>query len=450
MANIAITTYCNLRCPYCFADDMIEQTHKNIDLDQFRRILNWIARTPNNHIGLIGGEPTLHPQFSEILKEVNTYTRELRTTATLFTNGIHLDKYVPEIGNMIGLLINVNAPENMRPENWRKLNETLEHLNLLGWFVPGRARANIGCNLWPDRSNYDFIWDIVDRYKIDHVRVSVTAPITNEYRSRKQWYYSAMKPIFLKFVNQAKERNVRLGADCNQIPDCYFTKEEKDLIYSIMDGRHGGICNPVVDITPDFTATACFGAYDPVDCSQFETLIDLERYLLHKKTYPRVQANCTGKCTHCRNHELLICQGGCLAFAEVNGLKQVFDTPPSRQNKTTERTAQVGGVPMPASVTPMDACQSDCSSCEGCTTAQNQEPTEGDIAYTVPEYCDGNCDACMTGCSQGFKTDTGMVAPMQDNDPSVVADANYVEVPNEGATDTEGQTSTDIPEAHQE
>lgn len=316
MANIAITTYCNLRCPYCFADSMICEQHQNISINKFRDILMWISRTPT-HIGIIGGEPTLHPFFSDILKEVNMYCRELNSTATLFTNGIHLDKWIPEIGNGIGILINCNGPENMKPDQWTALNNTLEHLALLGWFMPDRPRANIGCNLYADRTNYQYVWDIIERHKINHVRVSVTAPIKEEHKKNKELYYTDMKPIFLEFVNDAQSRNVRLGADCNQIPDCYFNEDELDLVYSVMDGRHNGICDPVVDITPEFTATACFGCYDPVDCSVFDTVLDLHRYLLHKKTYPRVQANCSGKCTLCKNHELLVCQGGCLAFAQM-------------------------------------------------------------------------------------------------------------------------------------
>ena len=73
MANIAVTTYCNLHCEYCFAHTMIEEMGNPIDLDQFRMILNWIARTPQNHIGLIGGEPLVHPHIDEIFKEVNFF-----------------------------------------------------------------------------------------------------------------------------------------------------------------------------------------------------------------------------------------------------------------------------------------------------------------------------------------------------------------------------------------
>lgn len=317
MANIAITTYCNLKCPYCFADDMICEQHNNISIERFKEILSWIARTPMNHIGIIGGEPTIHPHFDDILKEVNIYCRELNTTATLFTNGIHLDPHIQNIGQAIGLLINVNAPDNMPQQNWSKLNDTLDHLSLLGWFSPEQPKANIGCNLYLDRTDYNFIWDIVDRYHITRVRTSVTAPISSEVKANKEKYYTDMKDRFLQFCKDAKSRNVVLGADCNQIPDCYFTKDELDLVYKVMEGRHGAICNPVIDITPDFKATACFGCYDPVDCRDFETLIDLERYLLHKKTYPRVCANATGKCKDCKLHDLLVCQGGCLAFADM-------------------------------------------------------------------------------------------------------------------------------------
>ena len=37
------------------------------------------------------------------------------------------------------------------------------------------------------------------------------------------------------------------------------------------------------------------------------------------KNAPRAKANCTGRCTTCKKHELNICQGGCLGFANLGG-----------------------------------------------------------------------------------------------------------------------------------
>ena len=318
MPNIAVTTYCNLRCPYCFADDMICEQQHNITLPRFREILEWTSRTPENHVGIIGGEPTLHPKFSKILEEVNRYCRNVGTTATLFTNGIKLDPYLSEIGQSTGLLINCNSPENMTAEQWTELNNTLEHMALLDWFHPGQPKANLGCNLYLAREDYGYFWELVDRYKVDHFRLSVTAPIEKEMLPRKEIYYAKMKKLYMAMVEGALERDIHIGVDCNQIPNCYFNEKELDKIFQVSpEKRQPVFCEPVIDITPDFTATACVGCYDPVDCRQFETVIDLRRYLLHKKNYPRVEANCTGKCKNCKNHELLLCQGGCLAFAQL-------------------------------------------------------------------------------------------------------------------------------------
>lgn len=316
MANIAIINYCNLKCKYCFADDMIHEKATTISLDDYRKILDFIARTPKNHIGIIGGEPTLHPQFEDILKETNFYCKQVNTGATLFTNGIELERFMPFIGERIGLLININSPEYQKEEATRKQRETLDHLDALSWFD---QKANCGCNIHPDLDDYSFIWDIVDRYHLNHIRTSVVSPSAcyEKYRKDKEAYYNMMKPKFLKFAEDAKKHHCRLNMDCGHIPMCYFNREETELLKEVCDNLYQDWCEPVVDITPEFKATACFGSYDPVDIRDFNNLLELERYLQHKKSMPKVEANCTGKCTTCKAYELMQCQGGCLGFADA-------------------------------------------------------------------------------------------------------------------------------------
>lgn len=295
---------------------MIQEEHSAITLDDYRQILSFLSRTPKNHVGIIGGEPTLHPDFVEILKETNRYCKECNTDATLFTNGIELEKFLPYIGERIGILINCNSPQFQSAEAFKKQRETLDHLDSLSWFD---NKANCGCNLHPGCIDYKYIWDIVDRYHLDHLRTSVVSPAAcyESWRKDKEGYYKFMKPIFLQFCKEGKKHRCRLGIDCGHIPMCYFTEEEAELVRETCDAYDNGFCEPVVDITPSFKATACFGSYDPVDIRDFDNLYELERYLLLKKSYPRVEANCTGKCTTCKKHKLLQCQGGCLGFAEI-------------------------------------------------------------------------------------------------------------------------------------
>mgnify|MGYP003313974964 CR=1 FL=1 len=83
MANIAILNYCNLKCEYCFADDMIQEESTSIIIEDYQRILEFLSRGPQNYVGIIGGEPTLHPEFIEIASHIYvfvsvgmTFTRE--------------------------------------------------------------------------------------------------------------------------------------------------------------------------------------------------------------------------------------------------------------------------------------------------------------------------------------------------------------------------------------
>lgn len=318
MANIAITNICNLRCDYCFANDMIQEPSKSISLEDFRKTLEFTSRTQKNHIGIIGGEPTLHPQFDEIIKEVNNYCKFNNAGATLFTNGIELEKYLPLLGERIGMLINCNSPEKMTTEQYKKLISTLDKFDELCMFD---TRGNCGCNVHPGCKDYSWIWEIVDKYHLSHLRCSVVSPggCYRHMRQDKELYYNTMKPIFINFCKEAKEHNCRLNMDCGRIPLCYFNNEERELINEICDGYSSTyFCHPVVDITQGFKATSCFGCYETVDIRDFNNVDELEDYLFVKKTLPRYEANCTGKCTTCKKHELMQCQGGCLGFAEVN------------------------------------------------------------------------------------------------------------------------------------
>lgn len=321
MPNIALTTYCNLHCPYCFADTMIQTEEiKNISLDQFKFICEWILKDkPKNHkghIGLIGGEPTLHPQFKEILMLTDKIFTENNCAGVLFTNAVYLEPFLPYLPEELHVLININTPRAMSKDQWIKMNRTLNKIYNMGWFG---TKVSIGCNLCMEIDDYSFLWNIVDNYKIDNVRVSVTAPTKEEYKKNKDKYYLSMLPKFLAFVKEAEIRGVALGRDCNQIPECYYQNDEDlKLVRKVMgeENRATPHCGPVVDITPDFSASACFGAYEIVDCNLFNNYWELEYYLLNKCIMPKFINNCTGQCKDCKKHELFQCQGGCLAFSQ--------------------------------------------------------------------------------------------------------------------------------------
>lgn len=322
MPNIILTEYCNLSCPYCFAKKMIdERTEDNtkISLDQLNTILEWLLpSTEGQRIGLIGGEPTLHPDLKEILHRVNSFNEFTNSDSILFTNGIELDKFINDIGINMAILVNVN---NLSTDKLNKLISNLDICNDLKWFKT--KKITLGCNLHLEEKYYLYFWNIVDRYPdISIIRMSVTAPSSLGLKLNKQDYYLKMKSILLNFISECKKRNLKITYDCNQIPFCLLDKKEYDLIKKLdIDKTYDKFCDPVIDITPDFKATCCFGVYNnPISCENFNTLEDLFRYFKAQMVLKTVKNN-NSMCEKCEKLNLLQCQGGCLSFSSLDNNK---------------------------------------------------------------------------------------------------------------------------------
>ncbi len=64
--------------------------------ETFEKALVFLSSDPNERIGLIGGEPTLHPDFQRMLvRLINSPFRSI----CIFTNGINLEPYFNELRN---------------------------------------------------------------------------------------------------------------------------------------------------------------------------------------------------------------------------------------------------------------------------------------------------------------------------------------------------------------
>jgi radical SAM protein with 4Fe4S-binding SPASM domain len=90
IANIEITTFCNLHCQFC-ARSQLKKFNKHMSFELFRNIL---AVLPNTYkIVLVGlGETLLHPQLVEFIQ----YTKSLGKKTGIVTNAMLLNKAVSE------------------------------------------------------------------------------------------------------------------------------------------------------------------------------------------------------------------------------------------------------------------------------------------------------------------------------------------------------------------
>ena len=117
-----------------------QEETKNMTTDRFVEIINFIEKT-SNHFGIIGGEPTLNPNFKDFLRITRDWCNKTHGSATLFTNGIELEKYLYDLGTQIHCLINTNAPDKMDSKKWNKLNHCLDEIYDKGLF---RNQVSLG------------------------------------------------------------------------------------------------------------------------------------------------------------------------------------------------------------------------------------------------------------------------------------------------------------------
>ena len=140
--NIILNSYCNLKCNYCFADEYMEETvrtpGKSMDFDYFiNELLPRIKNTPV--INFMGGEPTLHPKFNEILNMTLDNIQPFSTVG-VFTNGLMPDKVLDLMQQLVGpggsmsdninfaVLLNLQTLENITEKNHQRTLEVAETL----------------------------------------------------------------------------------------------------------------------------------------------------------------------------------------------------------------------------------------------------------------------------------------------------------------------------------
>ena len=231
----------------------------------------------------------------------------------VFTNGIHLDRIIPFITrDMFSVLVNVNSPAVIGEENYARIMDNLSYVyEVFDW----RDKISVGVNVYQEMHDYSFFADMLKRFGLKTARMSLVAPTYKNHAKDKELYYRNSKDLQLNVCRLIHEAGAEVHFDCNRVPDCYFTQAERDEMYSYVVEDKPHFCFGPVDITVDKQAVRCFGIYNPVDISMFDSFLDVKKYILFHDDYMLYPANQTGRCKTCKENKSMKCSGGCYVFA---------------------------------------------------------------------------------------------------------------------------------------
>lgn len=281
--NIILNSYCNLKCNYCFADEYMEETvktpGKSMDYDFF--IDTFLPRIKTTSlINFMGGEPTLHPRFTDIFSATLENMPSF-TYLGIFTNGLMPEKALDLLlqtggrkGSMqrhiqFSVLLNWQTLENTTERNHQRCREVAEAiLSQNGYGLMFSLNLySTQQDLWTQCREIDEIYQGLglpagQKYKI---RVSPAFPIVGEQENVTLPIrdYPTMGRMMIDILNEFPQLCFRF--DCS-FPPC-FLDEIKEEEYPLVERLFYHGSQPVPDMRDWNTKDFYFGCADdsPMD-----------------------------------------------------------------------------------------------------------------------------------------------------------------------------------------
>ena len=183
--QFGITSKCNLQCAHCY-DDTEEHIHMPYDhcitiLDKFFSFCQQWRRFPT--VWVTGGEPTLHPQFWDVLDYIGAQSEQVHTEiyVAILSNGTtfttEVIKKLKEYPLRIHVQISVDGASAETHDAIRgkgSYKKAVHALNLL-------TRAQIGCHMHfvVHKDNYEdgfCMTDLAKELKVDVLTVTRLVP----------------------------------------------------------------------------------------------------------------------------------------------------------------------------------------------------------------------------------------------------------------------------------
>jgi radical SAM protein with 4Fe4S-binding SPASM domain len=281
-----------------------------LDLDDFERRLDFLERSGIREARLIGGEPTLHPRFPELV----ALALDRLDRVLVFTNGCIPDRSMKALLDLdpdrCTVLVNMTAYEGdgISSSVYQRRSRTLSSLG---------ARALVGITIVRPVVDYDWLPPLMqDAGCRPAVRVGLGQPVlggSNDFLHPKQYVRAGVGIVRLASV--AANRGIRVELDCGFVP-CMFSAEELARL-KLLGADVGWHCGPVCDIDIDGRMIHCFplAAMPGVEAIAANLGATRVRRVLAEQLDRYRGVGIYRECSNCRFHTSGECTGGCRGAA---------------------------------------------------------------------------------------------------------------------------------------
>lgn len=312
MANLLITNHCPRQCSFCFAKSRIgqeqeRQTAEQMSLEQINEVMDFLENSDDQNLRLLGGEPTIHPQIKAIVSAAMVRGFHVHLFSNCMMAKSTADFLADLPANRLSILANVSPQARDNQKQKERVAYALEKLG---------QRVQLGITLTSPEFEYQFLIDTINRYDLRRaIRLGIAQPIVgtqNDFLPPSQ--YRETGRSIVKMAQTCFEQDILIGFDCG-LTLCMFSEEEIGLLAKRSEGFKV-VCQPVIDIGPNFDMWHCFPLSEVLNTrlENFKTRIKARRFY-DELVKPYKAFGCMPECIQCSHLKRGQCTGGCLAHA---------------------------------------------------------------------------------------------------------------------------------------
>lgn len=178
--QLYITRRCNLDCRYCCVKD---NSKKELNTEEFKRIIDRLHYLGCRFVSFFGGEPTLRKDLCELI----SYASKKNMITMLSTNGTLIDrKMMEDLGKSRIDMINISVDSIMKYDFSKK--DISKQETILDLLLEGRKRFGyeLMCALVLTPKNLKAVPDTVKHIHSKGLSIAVTLPVRDNYSPKKQ------------------------------------------------------------------------------------------------------------------------------------------------------------------------------------------------------------------------------------------------------------------------
>lgn len=269
--TIQFTEQCTVSCPYCFAPIKSTSFLSRANFDTF---VNFCGQETLDVIHITGGEPTLHPLFSDYITTLASLSSLVIYTNFTIENAV--DGIKANKPSDIVFLVNMTSRDYCSSQQKRVMDNNIEKALSLGFrvalsytfFDPSKPIGDI----------FNFLITMMRKYELRNLRLSQALSFDSKS------FYSAedineLYHYVAERILEWKEEGFSVYFDC-PVPPCYVKQSDFKILR-----KHNAVsikCIPKVFVMWDLYVTHCYStmsADKKKPLKDFENLEDAKLYV---------------------------------------------------------------------------------------------------------------------------------------------------------------------------